>query len=185
MVEQTGVVFHRITSYNVCYTKLLRYTINPGSGHCTFEFDAMPDMLANGACGTAGCFWPPDGIDYDDRDDTIRISPDGTQIIYNFAPDGTLVSQIGPIDFSVCAPGPQQSSGVATGVSNIMYTATNGCQEIIKLDKDTGLTLGSFPIVAERNEGMECDSVTFSSQGTDAVWVKDLDGPIQASYNFV
>jgi hypothetical protein len=158
----------------------LVYTINPLTGQCTFQFDALPAMQANGDCGPDwNCMSPADGIDYDERDDTIRISPDGSKIIYNFNPDGTLASQIGPIDTTVPC-GFDFSSGVATGASNVMYTATGGCDEVFKWDKDTGVKLGSFTIDAARNEGMECDSVTFSDLGTDAIWVKDLNGPIQA-----
>jgi len=70
------------------------------------------------------------------------------------------------------------SSGVATGVSNVLYLATNGCQEVFKFDKDTGNELNHFTIPADRNEAMECDSVTFIE--TDAIWVKDLTGLVQA-----
>ena len=154
------------------------YTIDPSTGNCTLEFDAYTAMVANGACG-AFCDWPADGIDYDERDDTIRISPDASTIIYNFATDGTYLSQIGPIDtFDEC--GRDFSSGVGTGASNVMYTAGGGCSEIHKWDKDTGNSLGSFDTNGIHNEAIECDSVTFTDQGVDALWVKDLDGMIQA-----
>jgi hypothetical protein len=154
------------------------YTIDPNTGVCTFQFDALPEMIANGNCG-GFCTWPFDGIDYDERDDTVRISPDGSTIIYNFNIDGTLASSFGPIDTSDPC-GFNFSSGIATGQSEILYSATDGCDEVFKWDKDTGAKLDHFTIAAERNEAMECDNVTFRDGENDAIWVKDLNGPIQA-----
>jgi len=158
------------------------YTVDPATGVCTFQFDALPAMVANGNCG-GFCTWPFDGIDYDERDDTLRISLDGSKIIYNLNLDGTYNSSFGPIDtFVPCGElgGGSFSSGIATGQSEILYSATNGCTEVFKWDKDTGAKLDHFTLTAERNEAMECDNVTFEGGLNDAIWVKDLDGPIQA-----
>jgi len=153
------------------------WTIDPATGQCNFEFDALPLMNANGACGGV-CHWPADGLDYDERDDTIRLSPDASSILYNVSPVGAFVSLI-PIT-TVVQCGIDFNSGVATGASNVVYTASGPCTEVFKWDKDSGLLINSFPIAANRNEGMACDSVTFANQGTDAIWVKDLNGFIQS-----
>ncbi|MCZ6582951.1 MAG: hypothetical protein O6761_07255 [Thaumarchaeota archaeon] len=160
------------------------WTIDPNTGNCNFEFDALPLMNANGACGvgnTVGgvCQWPFDGIDLDERDDTLRLSPDGTTIIYNFNLDGTFASSFGPIN-TTPECGFDFSSGIATGIANILYSGTDGCTEVIKFNKDTGAKLGSFTINAARNEAMECDNVTFKASGHDAIWVKDLTGLVQS-----
>ena len=160
------------------------YTINPATGVCTFQFDAWPAMVANGSCG-GSCNWPFDGIDFDERDDTLRISLDGSKIIYNLNLDGTFNSSFGPIDTSDPCGGTglgldSFSSGIATGESEILYSATNGCTEVYKWDKDTGTKLDHFTLTAQRNEAMECDNVTFEGGGNDAIWVKDISGPIQA-----
>lgn len=158
------------------------YTIDPATGVCTPEFDAMPAMVANGNCGN-GCIWPFDGIDFDERDNTLRISLDGSWIIYSLNLDGTFNSSFGPIDTTDPCGGMglvSFSSGIATGQSEILYSATNGCTEVFKWDKDTGAKLDHFTLTAERNEAMECDNVTFAGGGNDAIWVKDLNGPVQA-----
>jgi hypothetical protein len=155
------------------------YTIDPDTGACTFQFDAYQVMIDNGACGSFSCFRPFDGIDYDERDDTLRISPDGSTIIYNFNLDGTLASSFGPINTTVEC-GFDFSSGIATGQSEILYSATNGCLEVFKWNKDTGEKLDHFTITGRRNEAMECDNVTFIDTENDAIWIKDLDGPVQA-----
>lgn len=158
------------------------YTIDPATGVCTLQFDAWPAMVANGNCGN-GCASPFDGIDYDERDDTVRVSLDGSTIIYNLNLDGTFNSSFGPIDtFDPCGllGDGSFSSGIATGQSEILYSATNGCTEVFKWDKDTGAKLDHFTLAADRNEAMECDNVTFAGGGNDAIWVKDLNGPIQA-----
>ncbi len=165
-------------------TSIPIWTIDPNTGNCTPQFDALPAMNANGACTSPGgtvsaCQWPFDGIDYDERDGTVRISPDGTTIIYNFNVDGTFASSFGPIN-TTPECGFDFSSGIATGVSNILYSGTDGCSEVIKFNKDTGAKLGSFPIVAVRNEAMECDNVTFKANGHEAIWVKDLNGLVQS-----
>jgi len=158
------------------------YTIDPTTGVCIFQFDALPAMVANGNCGN-GCTWPFDGIDFDERDDTLRISLDGSQFIYSLNLDGTFNSAFGPIDTSVPCGDlglDSFSSGIATGESEILYSATNGCTEVYKWDKDTGVKLDHFTLTAVRNEAMECDNITFAHGLNDAIWVKDLDGPVQA-----
>jgi len=153
------------------------------AGNCVLQFTITAAQLI-GDCDIGFCAGLVDGIDYDERDDTIRFSPDASQRIYSFsATTGLLVGFFDVNDppndvLPVC--GFNYSSGIATGTSNILYNAADGCQSIFKYDKDTGVLLNSFPVPAQRNEGMECDNVTFANQGIDAIWVKDLVGPITA-----
>ncbi len=182
--EETGNVFWGYTiipgTVGSAATSIPVYTIDPNTGNCNLEFDAVNALNNNGACGSF-CHWPPDGIDYDERDNTLRLSPDSSTIIYNLNLDGTFNSSFGPISTAVECPNQGDfSSGIATGFSNVLYSATANCDEVFKWNKDTGAKLGSFQIASSRNEALECDNVSFQNLGVDAIWVKDLTGLIQA-----
>jgi len=158
------------------------YSINPDTLECTQIFDALPAMNTNGTCGDF-CHWPSDGIDFDERDKLLWISPDASTIIYQFDLTGNLIRTIGnqtdPIVTSDKC-GVNWSSGIATGEGDILYSASGPCDWIFSWDKNTGARLSSFPIPAQRNEAAACDNVTFADDPFDAVWVKDLDGHLRA-----
>jgi len=109
--------------------------IDPDTGICTELFDPLSTMLANGECGER-CHWPPDGIDYDERDKLLWISSDASKIVYQFDLEGNLVGTIMPINTTdVC--GLDWSSGIATGEGNILYSASGPCDWVSSWDKDT------------------------------------------------
>lgn len=143
------------------------------TGAATLAFSVAGNLP--GDCNNGfGCLSLVDGINYDASDDSLWYSPDASQRVYHFKTDGTLLGYIDvnvpPNDMApVC--GFNYNSGVATG-STILYLGANGCNTIFKYNK-TGTLLSSFSIGTGRTEDMECDSVTFASQGVDAIWTKD------------
>ena len=158
------------------------YRIDPDDLTCTMLFDALPAMNATNSCGKEFCHWPSDGIDFDERDGHLWISPDASTMLYKFHLNGTLVDTIGPIETSdTCNDGrPDWSSGVATGEGNLIYTATGPCDFVFAWDKDTGNNIAAYEIPATRNEAAACDNVTFADSPFDAIWIKDLAGPLRA-----
>lgn len=161
------------------------------AGVCTPWFNVagfLPGDCSNGF----GCLSLIDGINYDPFDDSIWYSPDASQRIYHYnippAPIvGALPHTLPFFDVNV-APndmvpqcGFNYSSGIATGVGNIMYAGADGCATVFKYDKTTGTKIGFFSIPAQRHEDQECDNITFASLGTDAMWDKDaFDNEIRA-----
>ena len=152
---------------------------------CTLQFSVAGNLP--GDCGiSTGCLsrGPVDGVNFDGSDDSVWYSPDGSLIVYHFSTAGALLGSF-RVDVPPNDMAPQcgfnWNSGVAVGAANIMYLSADGCQTIFKYDK-SGHKLGFFvPFASTRNEDMECDNVTFSSQNTDAIWVRDaLSGHIRA-----
>jgi hypothetical protein len=155
-------------------------------GVCAPWFDVAADLP--GACDNGfGCSSLIDGVNYDPSDDSIWYSPDASQRVYHFDIGGVgAVIPLGFFDvndvpndvFPEC--GFNYNSGVAVGVGPIMYLAADGCGAIFKYSR-AGLKLGFFAIPGARHEDMECDNVTFKSQGVDGIWVKDaFDDHIRA-----
>lgn len=142
------------------------------TGIATFQFSVLDNRP--GDCDTGfGCFGLVDGINYDGTDDSIWYSPTGSQRIYHYDTDGILLGFFdindSPNDASEC--GTIYGSGIAIGNDVVYLGGPAGCNLIFKYDK-TGNKLGSFTIGAARAADMECDSITFESQGVDAIWTK-------------
>lgn len=127
--------------------------VDPTDGSNIFMFTA-----------TDSCF---DGLAYDGVDDTLWTSGDVHSTVYHYTSAGALIathSVFGKI-------GSCGNSGIAVGGSTL-YLANNGCSEIYALPKDfsSSSLFASFPA---RLEDLECDDVTFASQGVGAIWSID------------
>ena len=112
-----------------------------------------------------------DGLAYDGSDDTLWISPDVSGTIYHYKINGdSTLTQIGSFSLSGKI-GNCGNSGIAVGGEKL-YLANNGCSEIYEVTKDlsSSTLFASFP---ERLEDMECDDITFASQGVGAIWSQD------------
>ncbi len=118
-----------------------------------------------------------DGLAYDGADDTLWISPDVSDIIYHYKTDGTLISSTAGLYSKLGGNG---NSGIAVG-GDKLYLANDGGQRIYEASKDlSSVTLfASFP---RRLEDMECDDITFASQGVGAIWSQDAYDRILNAY---
>jgi len=110
-----------------------------------------------------GCF---DGLAYDGADDTIWTSPDATSSITHSQIDGTGQST------HAVTLGTSGNSGIAVGGANL-YLANDGGQEIYTSPKDFSSPPALFASFPARLEDLECDDMTFASQGDDAIWSVD------------
>ena len=162
------------------------------NGTCITQFNVAGNLP--GDCKRSfGCISLVDGIDFDPGDNSIWYTPDASLRVYHYDVSGcpgglpTCGGLLGFFDVDVAPDdmvlecGFNYSSGVATGVDpSAIYVAADGCDTVFHFDKVSGAKVLSFPVVAQRNEDMECDDVTFKAQLTDAVWVKDLTGFLNA-----
>jgi hypothetical protein len=169
------------------------YLIDTTTGACNLEFSLTGTDLPGNCKRAFGCLGLVDGIDYDPGDDSLWYSPDASLRVYHYDVSGCPGPKPacgGLLDFFDVDVAPHNmipecgfdySSGLATGIDpNAIYLAADGCDTVFRYDKVSGAKVLSFPVAAQRNEDMECDNVTFAGQHVDAVWVKDLVGPINA-----
>jgi len=127
-------------------------------GTATFLFDAQP--------GDAIC----DGVAWDSVDKKIYQSPDVSPTFYRFNPASATPSTP---EASFAVPTDCPNSGVAVGGSSI-FLACNGNLKIYQVEKaNPANVIRSFASAGTRTEDLECDPVTFSSIGKDAMWSKD------------
>jgi hypothetical protein len=126
--------------------------IDPVTGIATQQFS------------TPGCI---DGLAFDGSDGTLYTSPDANANVSHWSNTGTLLGTTN-VGANLGGPG---NSGIAVGGAKL-YLANNGGQQIYEVAKDfsTYALFASFP---QRLEDLECDDVTFASQGTGAIWVID------------
>ncbi|GEM_PF-2844515 len=135
------------------------YRIDPATGLATFAFTAS-------ACGSS--YGLVDGIAFDAQADTIYYSPDVSYSACAFSPAGSLLDQV-PVasvaGFPAC-----YNSGLAIG-GDVLYMGSDGCGQIVAVDKASHQGLGVFASPGGRDEGMTCDPVTFAPQSV--IWSKD------------
>lgn len=128
-------------------------TVNIRTGESTERFTAQGDC--------------EDGLSYDPTDRTVWTSGDVKTDVFHWQRDGTLIethSTSGLI-------GDCGNSGIAATAGKI-YLANNGCQEIYAVDKDFSSS-ELFAEFSRRLEDLECDAVTFASEGKGALWSQD------------
>lgn len=109
-----------------------------------------------------------DGIAYDGESDTIWFSSDGSDSACEFSMEGILLRSVN-ID-SMGLPSYCYNSGIAVGGSDL-YLGSNGCGQIVRVDKATFENKGVFASPGGRDEDMECDPVTFAPKSV--IWSKD------------
>jgi hypothetical protein len=126
-----------------------------------------------------------DGLAYDQSDDTLYVSPDVNQSVYQLSlgtggngPACTVMNIISPEDAGGAADG--SVSGVAIGANNTLYIARNGEQEIRQIDKTTGAYILGFPTFSDRVEALTCDPVTYAP--LEAVLGKDAFGELYEAF---
>jgi hypothetical protein len=123
--------------------------------------DGTATFLFNGASGFDIC----DGVSWDAGDNTVFMSPDVSNTIYHYSETGTLLN-------TLPAPGGCPNSGVAVGGASL-FAACNGNLQVFQLNKGNGSSVLNFSTPGQRTEDLECDPVSFSSAGKDAMWSKD------------
>lgn len=128
-------------------------------------FDTYSVAFPGGAGNGTGCF---DGLAYDGTDNTIWASGDVSDSVEHYTIAGGPISKT-PGMYG--ALGGYGNSGIAVGGPKL-YLANNGGQQIYEAAKDfSSVTLfAGFP---RRLEDLECDPVTFTSQGVGAIWSID------------
>lgn len=126
-----------------------------GNALATFEFNSNVG-------GISLC----DGIAYDPERDTLWISPDVNQSVYeydlggSFTGFGTQIRAVSPQNAAGQADG--LVSGVTVGTNNTLYIGRNGAQEVRRVDKDTGAFISQFAQTVGRAEDLSCDPVTYA-----------------------
>jgi len=130
-----------------------------------------------------------DGVAWDSVANRVYESPDVFHTVSRYTEAGVADGTVAvPAGCNPIATGPNGTlepgnSGVAVGGQSLFL----GCADdpnIYQVDKTTGALIRSFPSGAAspncdpatgcgRTEDLECDPVTFGSQGKDALWSKD------------
>lgn len=113
---------------------------------------------------TNGCL---DGLAYDGTDQTIWASGDVASVVHHYQQDGTVIAAW-PVSSLLGGGG---NSGIAVG-GDKLYLANNGYSQIYEASKDF-LSVNLFASFSARLEDLECDDVTFTSQGVGAIWSID------------
>jgi GDSL-like Lipase/Acylhydrolase family len=120
--------------------------------------------------GGPGC---PDGLAYDGTDGTLWLSPDVSDTIYHYSTTG---QQLASYPFT----GACGNSGLAIG-GPYLFAANDGCSEIYRAPRGDPTSMTLFGTFGARLEDMECDDITFRTDGKAAVWSKDAyDGVLNA-----
>jgi hypothetical protein len=115
-----------------------------------------------------------DGFAFDGADRTIWTSGDVHSSVYHYSETGTPLG-----NYYVAGILGTGNSGIAAGGGNL-YLANNGNSQIYVTNKPptTGTLFATFP---RRIEDMECDDITFRSDGIAVIWQQDAyDRDIQA-----
>ncbi len=124
-----------------------------------------------------------DGIAYDAEDDSLYLSADVDTNIYQLSLNGTPIRNFAKAPGSNCG-----NSGIAVG-GWLFYEGFNGCNQVIVVNKSSTADVqfnfstaqGNDPTF--RDEDLECDVVTFASQGKHVMWsVEAYDTNFGASY---
>lgn len=139
-------------------------TIDPNTGVVTFAFTSQTISV--------GTF--RDGLAYDGTDDTIWISGDISTTIEHYQIDGTFINAITPKNVAGGTLG--LISGVIVGNGDLLYLGRNGAVEVVQVKKSNGDFISSFASPAgARDEGLECDSVSFAPKLT--LWSREYGAP--------
>jgi hypothetical protein len=108
-----------------------------------------------------------DGVTWDATTDTIFHSPDVSTRIYQYDEAGNELNRFN-------APVGCPNSGLAVSGASL-FAACNGVLQLYQLDKTDGTVFTQFASAGERSEDLECDPVSFSGNGIDAMWTRDAN----------
>lgn len=128
-------------------------------------FDEVLDGTATLLFNASGSNTICDGVAWDSGDSTIFQSTDVSATINHYSETGTLLG-------TIPSPSGCPNSGLSVGGSSL-FAACDGVLTIYQLDKTNGNIVRSFPSSGGRTEDLECDPITFSAAGKDAMWSKD------------
>ncbi len=197
----TGVAFDGTNLYLSCWFSNNLYAVSPTDGHlvstipvnningmgalaydasqqaiwaCEYATqDIMLITLNNGGGSAERKFHPAggclDGLAYDGTDQTLFASGDVAQTVYHYHTDGQ------PIDSRNVSNslGGCGNSGIAVG-GKYLFLSNDGCSQIYVVDKTQNDAIPQlFASYPARLEDLECDDVTFRSEGKTAIWSKD------------
>jgi hypothetical protein len=171
---------------------LLGCTSNDDGHHDLYRIDIKTGAavkLFGVAAGLEIC----DGVSWDAATQTVFMSPDVSNTVYQYKVDASDHS-LTPLDANGVAtpsatftvPSDCPNSGVAVS-GGILFAACDGQKKVYMLDKTSGAVLsvpGSvsnpFPTGDQRTEDLECDPFTFRAGsagggdvGKDVVWTKE------------
>ena len=139
------------------------WLINPVSGLATFLFTSVTFSI--------GTF--RDGIAYDASDNTLWISADISTTIEHYTVGGASLGSITPVDAAGAQLG--DISGVQVGVGDLLYLGRNGFGQIVRVKKSDGSFIGVFSSPGGRDEGLECDAISFAPKLV--LWSRDYNTP--------
>lgn len=151
------------------------YSIDLQSGEVTKLFDAALPTEGKPYC---------DGMAYDPWNDTLFMSSDISDTIYQYTLGGTLIKTL-PVPEPGCYVENEDNeivhgnSGLEV-VGNNLLVACNGRETVYEIRQTDGSIVNEFPSGAERAEDIACDRYTFATGGADEVavaWTKDAFTP--------
>lgn len=197
----TGVAFDGTNLYLSCWYSNNLYSVSPTDGHLVatipvnnvngmgaLAYDASQQAfwacdhanedillitISNGAGNAVHKFHPTggciDGLAYDGTDQTLFASGDVAQTVYHYHTDGQLIDSRN-VSNSLGGCG---NSGIAVG-GKYLFLSNDGCSQIYVVDKTQNDAIPQlFANYPARLEDLECDDVTFRSEGKTAIWSKD------------
>lgn len=139
------------------------WRINRSTGAATLAFVS--------ATLSAGTF--RDGIAVDASDQTLWISGDVSTTIEHYNLAGVLLGAITPTDAAGNVLG--GISGVSAGIGDLLYIGRNGFGQIVRVKKSDGSFISSFASPGGRDEGLECDAISFAPKLV--LWSRDFFAP--------
>lgn len=140
------------------------YTINAGTGAANFAFTSVTNSIGSYR----------DGIAYDSTDDTLWLTGDVSTTIEHYTTAGGFINQITPTDADGNNLG--AISGIIVGVGDLLYLGRNGLVMITQVRKSDGGFIATFASPGgARDEGLECDSVSFAPLLT--LWSREFEAP--------
>lgn len=114
-----------------------------------------------------------DGITVDTNDGTLWLSADVSNTVDHYTLAGGYLGSITPTDAGGAVLG--SISGIQVGIGDLMYLGRNGAGQIVRVKKSDGTFIGSFASPGGRDEGLECDPVSFSP--LTVIWSRDYPSP--------
>jgi hypothetical protein len=139
------------------------WKIDRFTGNCVLGFDSITISVGNFR----------DGITVDINDNAIWISGDVSDDIQKYSPTGTYITEITPTNAGGGVLG--LISGIQVGIGDLMYCGRNGAGEIVQVKKSDGSWISGFATPGGRDEGLECDPLSF--QPKYVMWSRDFNSP--------
>jgi len=139
--------------------------IDPNTGSSTVVFTATSSNPSDSEID--------DGLAYNAQDDSLYISPDTSTTIYHYTTTGSLLDSFNWAGDSC------HNSGVAIG-GQLLFEGADGCNHIYAVDRTTHQPTFDFGTGSDgvRDEGLACDSVTFSPK--TVMWSIEAYSPRRA-----